>query len=332
MKNSFIGILFTLVMVSCGAPSGKFRLEGSFRNLNQGEFYLYSLDGRGKIDTIQLHDGQFRYEASIDEPHAYSLIFPNFSEIPIFAESGASVDINGDASHLKVVNVGGTTENDLMTDFRLDVAEKTPPQVLKAAEEFIKKNPATMGSIYILNKHFIQKSSPDYKKALTLCRLIEKAQPDNRNVSLLRKQLTGMKTVEVGKQLPKFDAVDVKGKRANNASLSGEVNVVMVWATWNYESDNLMRQLRVLKKDYGSRLGIVTINVDASQRECRKAMDRDSVNWSVICDGRMLDTPVLTQLGINDVPFNALTDSKGKILAINISQTELKLQIKKTLK
>lgn len=332
MKNYFISILFTLVVVSCGAPSGTFRLEGNFRNLNQGEFYLYSLDGRGKMDTIQVQGGQFRYEAAIDEPQTYSLIFPNFSEIPVFAESGASVDINGDASHLKDVNVGGTDENNLMTTFRHDISDKTPPQVLKAAEEFIKKNPTTMSSVYILKKHFIQKSSPDFKKALTLCRLIEKAQPDNRDITELKKQLIGLKTIEVGNQLPSFSAVDIKGVRTSNASLSGEINVVMVWATWNYESDNLMRQLRILKKDYGSKLGIVTINVDASQRDCRKSMERDSVNWNVICDGRMLDTPVLSQLGINDIPFNILTDSKGKILAINCNQTELKQQIKNTLK
>ncbi len=331
MKNYFIGFLFTLVMASCGAPSGMFRLEGSFRNLNQGEFYLYSLDGKGKIDTIQVRNGQFRYEAAIDEPQAFSLIFPNFSEIPVFAESGASVDINGDASHLKEVNVGGTEENNMMTAFRLDVADKTPPQVQKAAEEFIEKNPATMSSVFILNKYFIQKNNPDLKKALNLCRLIEKAQPDNRQITQLREQLTGLKTVETGKQLPKFEAVDVKGKRTNNATLSGDVNVVMVWATWNYESDNLLRQLRLLKKDYGSRLGIVTINVDASQRDCRKAMDRDSINWNVICDGRMLDTPVLAQLGINDIPFNILTDRSGKILAINSNQNEMKRKIKRCL-
>ena len=61
-------------------------------------------------------------------------------------------------------------------------------------------------------------------------------------------------------------------------------------------------------------------------------MDRDSLNWNIICDGRMLDTPILTQLGIADIPYNLLVDHSGKILAVNLGQTQLKERIKKTLK
>jgi hypothetical protein len=61
-------------------------------------------------------------------------------------------------------------------------------------------------------------------------------------------------------------------------------------------------------------------------------MNRDSLTWNIICDGQMFETPVLTQLGIADVPYNLLTDRSGKILAVNLDQTRLKMQIKKSLK
>lgn len=331
MRNLYRLLLLTLVVVSCGAPTGHFRLEGRLRNFNQGEFYLYGLDGRGCLDTIPVMEGRFSYEAPIDEPSAYSLIFPNFSEVPVFAESGATVDVQGDASHLKEVRVAGTDENDLMTEFRLKVAEKTPPQTITEAETFIREHPATAASLYLLKKHFVMKAEPDYKKAQALCSEMTKAQPDNVQLQELSKQLKGLRHLKEGQQLPSFSAVDVKGQRVSNASLSGEVNVVTVWANWNYESANLMRQLRLLKKDYGARLGLVSISVDASQKDCRATMDRDSLTWNIICDGRMLDTPVLSQLGIADVPYNVLVDRSGKILAINLGQTQLKERIKKTL-
>lgn len=332
MKNLYRLLLLTLVVVSCGAPNGSFRLEGRFRNFNQGEFYLYSIDGRGHLDTLTVKEGRFSYEAPLDELSAYSLIFPNYSEIPVFVESGATVDVQGDASHLKEVRVVGTEENDLMTEFRLKVADMTPPQVLKEAEAFIRKYPATAASLYLLRKYFVMKVDPDYKKASTLCREMEKAQPDNKQLQLLKKQLKGLRQLSVGQQLPTFSANDINGKRVSNASLTGEVNVITVWATWNYDSGNMMRQLRKMKKEYGSRLGLLTVNVDASRVDCRTAMDRDSLDWGIVWDGKMLETPVLKQIGISDFPYSLLVDRSGKILAANLNLIELRDQIEKKLK
>ena len=46
------------------------------------------------------------------------LVFPNFSEQPIFAKPGETVDIKADTSHLKELEATGTKDNELMNDFR----------------------------------------------------------------------------------------------------------------------------------------------------------------------------------------------------------------------
>lgn len=56
------------------------------------------------------------------------LVFPNFSEQPIFAKSGKSVEIKADASHLKEMEVSGTEDNELMTKFRKNILKDTPPE------------------------------------------------------------------------------------------------------------------------------------------------------------------------------------------------------------
>ena len=46
-----------LLLASCGAESGKFRLEGRLRNMNQGEFWVFSPDGAiDGINTIKVRD------------------------------------------------------------------------------------------------------------------------------------------------------------------------------------------------------------------------------------------------------------------------------------
>ena len=85
-------ILCLLMMVACGSESGKFRLEGRLRNINQGEFWVYSLDGAMVgIDTIPVRNGRFSYEMDLYDQTTLMIVFPNYSEQPVFAKSGAKV-------------------------------------------------------------------------------------------------------------------------------------------------------------------------------------------------------------------------------------------------
>lgn len=78
------------------------------------------------------------------------LVFPNFSEQPIFAKSGKSVEIKADASHLKEMEVSGTEDNELMTKFRQNILKDTPPEAKKHAEDFVREHPNSVCSIYLI--------------------------------------------------------------------------------------------------------------------------------------------------------------------------------------
>ena len=309
-------------------------MEGEFKGFNQGEFYVYSTDGGiHKLDTIAVKGGHFTYQVPLDSTATFVLVFPNFSEIPVFGASGTTAKIEGDASHLKEIEVNGTKENELMTAFRLKVSEMTPPETVKEAAGFIKEHPASLASIYLLNKYFIQSPTADYKQANELVKAIQKVKPGNKKMASLLKMTEGMKALNSNGPLPKFTSIDIKGKPVSSGDLYAKVNVITTWASWNYESQNIQRQLKRLEKEKGvSQLKIVSICVDASAKECRKMMDRDSITWSNICDGRMWETPVLTKLGLTRVPDNIITDSHGKILAHSLPVTELNKKIEELLK
>ncbi len=109
------------------------KLKANFFNMNQGEFYVYSPDGGFQgVDTIRVEGGRFSFEKPCKDNFTIMIVFPNFSEQPIFAESGKSVDIKADASHLKEMEVKGTKANELMTKFRLSILKDTPPPGEKA--------------------------------------------------------------------------------------------------------------------------------------------------------------------------------------------------------
>ena len=145
--------LFTFTLVSCGVDSDKFRLTGRLRNINQGEFWIYSPDGAIEgIDTILVRDGRFSYETELRIPSTFIIIFPNYSEQPVFAEPGQEVDIKGNASHMKEMLIKGTDDNDAMTELRMELNKLMPPEVPKAVGKFINENPKSLVSRYLFQR------------------------------------------------------------------------------------------------------------------------------------------------------------------------------------
>lgn len=332
--NRLLGyILLTLIVVSCGTPSGQFKIEGRFKNFNQGEFYIYSSDDtRSQLDTIHVADGRFAYTAYIDDTVTFQLVFPNYSEVPVFGMSGATVTINGDASHLKEIEIMGTDDNELMTEFRLSTSELTPPEMLRAVENFINDHPESAISLYMLEHYYLLNGEADYAKASELLQLIQPTRPDDRQLKLLSRQLQQLKGTEPKGKLPRFTATDIKGRQVGNAQLDAQLNIVYLWATWNFESQNMQRQLRTLKKEYGSKLGLIGISLDARKLDCQRTIDRDSINWPTVFDGNLWQTPLVAQLGLAELPGNIVTDRSGRIVAKNLSLQELRDKIKATLK
>lgn len=320
-------------LTGCGVDDGTFQIEGEFKNFNQGEFYLYNTDGaRHKLDTIRVMNGRFTYLMEIDKPTTYVLVFPNFSELPIFGESGKKVTIEGDASHLKEVTVSGTEENKRMTAYRMETNQQTPPEVSQTAVQFIKDNPQSLASKYILNKQFIQTTTPDYQQALELVEIIAKEYPNNKELATLKRQLEGLSILRDNGTLPKFSATDINGKTASNSALTGQANVIFTWASWNYDSQNMVRKLNRLQKDYGDKVKVIGICLDANLKDCRKFLERDSIKWSCICDGKMWETPALTQLGLYFVPDNIISDSRGRIIAHSLQTNEIDRKLEEILR
>lgn len=323
----------TFLIVACGVDSDKFRLQGRLRNMNQGEFWVYSMDGSTDgIDTIPVREGRFSYEIPLRSPSTLVVIFPNYSEQPVFAEPGVEVDIKGDASHLREIAINGTDDNEEMTKLRLELGKLMPPEVPKRVEQFIKENPASPVSVYLLQRYFLMEGGADYKKAQELVELMAIGQPDNGQVIKWKKALKGLRNGMLKSKLPAFSAKDVKGRSVSLDDLKKQLNVVTVWASWNFQSTDIQRRLQKLKKDYGDKLGVVSVCLDGRPDDCKQRVERDSLPWKTVCDGRMWDSPLLAKLGVADVPSNLVIDSKGTIVARDLNPAKLEEEIKKRLK
>jgi hypothetical protein len=331
-KACLFACLVSLLLFSCGDSQKNFRIEGSFKGFKQGELYVYSMDGSRQLDTIGVSRGEFVYQASITEPTTLVIVFPNFSELPVFAEPGVTVKVKGDASHLKETEVKGSDTNKALTDFRLRTSNMMPPDVIKEAIKFINEHPESPVSIYLLNKYFIQTAESDYTKIQDLTKTIIKAQPNNQKIAKISKQLEPFKAMMVGSRLPAFSAKGLNGESVSSSDLNAKVNVITLWASWNYESINVQNLLARLKKQHEGSIKVLSISIDGSVSDCRKIVERDSIKWSTVCDGKMWETPVLQKIGLSFMPDNVITDSQGKIIARSLNYQELNKKIEELIK
>lgn len=314
------------------SSSDDFRLTGRFRHLNQGQFFIYDTE-RGMRDTIHVRNGRLEYERTMEDPALLMLQFPNFSELPIFAQPGQDLEIDGDASHLRTTKVTGDNINEEMTDFRLNTADLTPPEQRRVAARYAEENAASPIALYLVQRFFVQCDQPDYVQAHRLCSLVVARQPDNLQAVRLSEQLASLKNATDKGPLPQFQATSTDGRRVDRTTLlKGDVGVVVVWASWNYESHNLLQQLHRRAAAHKQRLAVVSVCLDASPKEGRRILERDSISWPNVCDGRMWRSPVLAQLGLALASANVVVDKQGNIIGRNLTTQDMMKLIDERLK
>lgn len=329
-----VALLFLLspLFFSCGTDSKHFKIDGRFLHLNRGEFYVYSPDGViNGIDTIRVEAGRFRYEVACEQEGTLIMVFPNFSEQPIFVKPGESVDIKGDASHLKEMTVTGTDDNQLMNAFRKQIAEASPPETTKAAAQFIENNTTSPVSVYLLSRYFLQAPFTDYAAAARLSDILVKQQPHNGYVARLSQQAHALKNSVKGRPLPIVKATDINGNSVSTASLKDtQTAVILLWASWNHDSINMLRLLKQLSRKSHGNLKVFTVCIDAGRNECLKTIERDSINWPTVCDGQMLESPTVRQLGLSSVPDNLIIRN-GRITEHSLNYDQLRKAIEEKL-
>ena len=370
-----MAVVFTLVAAlvctSCGTDSRHFRIDGRLLHLNQGEFYVYSPDGTiNGLDTIKVQAGRFSYEVACDRPMTLMIVFPNFTEQPVFAQPGKSVDLKGDASHLKEMTVKGTKDNELMNKFREMIRNAAPPEMKKCAQLFVQDHPESRVGAYLVDRYFIHDANPDTKTAVRLVDLMIEKQPENGYLKRQKRQLTASFVATKGADIPNVLGTTVDSKTIGRVQLTkAPVTVVCALATWKYESMSQFRRLAAYAASQQGRVAVVGVSIDASPSLVRSQLasqigisdsasglafgpssgsssgsasgssfgsssasasaaaqgsssSRSSSTCYVVCDGKMVESPFFTRLGLTGVPDNIVIKN-GCIAAAHLTDNQL---------
>lgn len=337
MKKSSILILIIICLFGCSKATKKVYITGEIKGLGTDTLYLYGMDeSLDRIDTIFTEDDKFSYTLEVDTITSAYLLFNDQTEYPLFLDKGNKIKINGDASNLNLLTVEGNTYNEELTTFLKAIKGLgTPTEKVteQKAEDFIRQHHSSYVSIYVLDKYFVQKDTPDFNKIKTLIEVMTGVLQDEPYIEQLNEYIAENEKAEVGKYAPYFSLPNVKGEKINRSSEAFKQKSLLInfWASW---SDSITRrqnsrELKELYQKYkkNKHIGILGISLDVDKEEWKSAIKRDTLSWEQVCDFGGLNSDIVKQYSIKEIPTNILLSADGKVLARNLQGEKLKKKI-----
>lgn len=337
MKKSSILILIAICLLGCSKQTNEVSLSGEIKGLGTDTLYLYGMDElRDTIDVIYTENGKFSTKLTVDTITSAFLLIGNRTEYPIFLDKGNKIKIKGDMSNPEILEINGNIYNEEFTAFQSELNGLAAPseKVLEEkAEEFINGHHSSFVSLYLLDKYFVRKDSPDFNKIKKLTGVMTGVLQDKRYIERLNDYITQADKTEIGKYAPFFSLPNAKGEKITRSSedLKKKYLLINFWASW---SDSISNQssnseLKELHKKYkkSKHVGLLGISLDLDKKQWKDAIERDTLSWEQVCDFGGFNSEVVKQYSIKQIPTNILLSPDGKILAKNLKGEALKKKI-----
>lgn len=336
MRNSLSGLIALLVLLvtaACSKSGNSVTVKGSFRHLQDGQFYVFSTDPAwGSFDTIRISDGSFSFTHELYDTVLLTVQYPNFLQMPVIAIPGKTITIKGDANNLLSTRISGSDENEALSDFRRSIINKSPGEVKRMAENFIISNPASYASMAVLEKYFLSEEKTDHARISKLLRLMLGKTPNRASLQLLQRRLSGLLNCHTGNKLPTFSALTTDGKKVNNSTIKNHYALITLWATWSSEMTDPLRTQRSVLRHYLDSMQIINISLDTDTTETLRRVRTDSIPGYIICDRMSWQSPLVHTFGMRYLPSNILVNRQGRIIGRDMNDKDLELALQKAFK
>lgn len=137
----------------------------------------------------------------------------------------------------------------------------------------------------------------------------------------------GKSPLAIGKKMPQSNIIKQK---------PGHYLLISFWAEWKHGSNVVNYNTRLALREHPDSLTAFTYSLDMQRAE-RPMNDyyEDSLRWRTYCDYQGWGGPLLSKLGIRNIPYMILLNPKGTIIAMgsdynrDISPTMQKIQDKR---
>jgi len=332
VKHTPLYILILLILFSACSSGEDIRIEGKFKSLKQGQFYAYSYSPEwNTLDTIAVQDGAFSLTRPASDTTIVFLQYPNFMETMIIGIPGKTIKVKGDARDLSRLNISGSEENELLSNFQKDIYKKSLSEKIKKAEDFIKAHPESYASLVVFQKYFLDTEKLDLEKIERYLQLMLKHAPNRTHLLALKARMNALLNCRIGKKLPAFKATTLQNKDISNNTFKGKWTLVSLWSTWG---SNTSRPLAIATKEirkHNYQIEALNICLNTDTVSTMSIIKRDSIDGYNVCDQKAWDSPLVKTFGVRIVPTLILVNKDGVIVERDIKEEDIIDTLKKYL-
>ena len=148
--------------------------------------------------------------------------------------------------------------------------------------------------------------------------------------SLLISISTATAQMKIGDSLPDLELNNNKDLTINLASLKGKTVLIDFWASWCAPCRIANKKLAPLYNDYkDENFEIVGISLDTDKTKWINAIQKDKLAYEQLIDAKGFDAKSALLFGVEALPNSYLFDASGKLVAINPTEEQIIIHIKK---
>lgn len=357
-----LGILATILVVSCGNPEGNV-LKGNIDGVKDGAKVSVAVLAKGYqskiIDTTVVKNGSFTVNLpKVDIQSLNILSIDGVNGNIQFINENKSLKANLYKDSLQASPITGGPANDLLGTYfkRLakgnkkvmtaadalspeemndptyrqdiqDLQQKIEKENTAFRKEAIEEHPDLLPSLLMLfdMEQTQMVAVPDMKK------LYDNLSPQLKDHFMgeeIGKRLENSGALAVGAKAPSFKAKTPEGEELALEDALGKYTLVDFWAAWcvpcRKENPNIVK---VYNKYHEKGFNVLGVSLDKNEEDWLKAIEKDGLTWNQISNLRFWSDPIAKKYNIRAIPANFLLDEDGVIVEKNLRGPSLEKRI-----
>ncbi len=277
-----------------------------------GTVYLQKFNNKmfATIDSAKLSDGKFAFHTKVVLPELYGITFDkNASPYFLFLDNERVEIALDSAKRYANTTVKGSAAQEVFAAYKKQRSVKI--------DEFIRNNPASIVSAYVLYRDFSYRLSPEEIESNVA--LLDKSFQSTQYVKVLNELKTVLRRVAIGNKAIDFTSIDPSGKQVKLSDQFGKYILLDFWAAWcgpcRQENPNVVKAFQKYK-DLG--FTVVGVSLDKSKEAWVKAIKDDNLTWTHVSDLAYWNSAAASLYGIRAIPGNFLLAPDGTIVARNL--------------
>lgn len=194
---------------------------------------------------------------------------------------------------------------------------------LKGTYEYIKNNPSTLITPYLITK------MPDFFENYSLYKsVLDGLDPEIKKTEYAKKAYTFLKSVEklrIGGDVPQIYGRDINGKSIKYDYSKKKYTLIDLWASWCLPCRYQTPKLKVIYEKYKNKgFDILAISVDKDKEWWIKISKYDSIPWHNVSESvKTKDSKNIENFMATRLPLNFLVNEHRKIIKRDIEMEDL---------